>query len=109
MYLFFLIFFIFISVSLIILILLTPEKGINNTTYLNINNNATSCRSIKKNSLITNIIRLFSFLFLLITIILCNINNRKIDSDFFLEHNTPTTITKEYSSDKKILNSDIPN
>ncbi|QCI23906.1 preprotein translocase subunit SecG [Buchnera aphidicola (Macrosiphoniella sanborni)] len=108
MYVFFLVFFIFISISLIVLILLQPEKGLNNTIYSNVKNNVKSLRYVEKNSFIINIIRIFSCLFLLITIILCNIKNRKIDSDFFLEDNTKKTIIKEYSSDKKILNSHIP-
>jgi len=101
MYLFFLMFFIFVSISLIVLILLQPGKGLNNTVNLNMKN------SIKfSNNIGTNIIGAFSCFFLIISIILCNINTRKIDSDFFSED--AGNIIKQSFSNKKILNSDIP-
>ncbi|QIQ41964.1 MAG: preprotein translocase subunit SecG [Buchnera aphidicola (Microlophium carnosum)] len=109
MYLFFLIFFIFISVSLIFFILLQPGKGLNNTVHLNTKNNIKFFSDIGTNNFITNIIRIFSFLFLVTSIILCNINNRKMDSDFFLQDNNKKTITKKHFLNEKMLNSDIPN
>jgi len=108
MYLFFLIFFIFISISLIFLILLQPGKGLNNRVHINTKNNIKFVSGIGANSLTTNIIRIFSCLFLVISIILCNINSRKMDADFFWQDNTKKTVTKNYFSNKKILNSDIP-
>ncbi|QCI17773.1 preprotein translocase subunit SecG [Buchnera aphidicola (Acyrthosiphon lactucae)] len=109
MYLFFLTFFIFVSVSLVFFILLQPGKGLNNTVHLNTKNNIKFLSGIKTNSFTTNIIRIFSFLFLVTSIILCNINSKKINSNFFWEDNNKKTITKKNFSNKKILNSDIPN
>jgi len=108
MYLFFLIFFIVISISLIFLILLQPAKGPNNTVHSNLKNNVKCFNSIGTNTLITNIIRIFSCLFLVISIILCNINSRKIDSDLFWKDDYKKTVEKNHFSNKKMLHSDIP-
>ncbi|CAL4326438.1 preprotein translocase subunit SecG [Buchnera aphidicola] len=108
MYCFFLIFFIFISLSLIFLILLQPGKGFSNTFNVNNKNNAKSFSGISSNSFITNIISIFSFLFLLTSVILCNINNRKMEPDFFLENSTKNNIHNKIILDKKLSNSDIP-
>jgi preprotein translocase subunit SecG len=103
MYLFFLMFFIFVSIALIVLILLQPGKGLNNIVNLNTKNNVKFSNNIG-----TNVIGVFSCFFLIISIILCNINSRKIDSDFFLEDNSNNTVMKKSFSNKQILNSDIP-
>jgi len=87
MYLFCLILFILVSLSLICFILLQPGKAFNNTSNINLINNVKLFNSVSGNSLITNIILILSSLFLIISIILCNINNRKVDIDFFLEDN----------------------
>ncbi|WAI18467.1 MAG: preprotein translocase subunit SecG [Buchnera aphidicola (Acyrthosiphon caraganae)] len=108
MYFFFLCFFIFVSFSLVVLILLQPGKGLNNTVHFNTNNNIKFFNGPGTNSFITNIIRIFSCFFLVISVILCNINNRKVDSDIFWEDNNKKIITQTHASDKKILNSDIP-
>ncbi|WAI11577.1 MAG: preprotein translocase subunit SecG [Buchnera aphidicola (Macrosiphum albifrons)] len=109
MYLFFLIFFIFISISLIFFILLQPGKSLNNTIHLNTKNNGKFFSGAGTNNFITNIIRILSFLFLATSIILCNINSKKIDSDFFWENNHQKTVTKKHLLNKKFLSSDIPN
>lgn len=108
MYLFFLIFFIFVSVSLIFFILLQPAKGLNNTVHFNTKNNIKFFSGIAANNLITNIIKIFSCLFLVISIVLCNINSKKINSDVFWEDNYKKIAIKNNSSNKKMLNSDIP-
>ncbi|ACL30181.1 preprotein translocase subunit SecG [Buchnera aphidicola str. APS (Acyrthosiphon pisum)] len=109
MYLFFLIVFIFISFSLIFFILLQPGKGLNNTVHSHTKNNIKFFNSIGTNNFITKIIKILAFFFLLISIILCNINSKRIDSDFFWEDNQNNTITKKHVLDKKKLNLDIPN
>ncbi|QIE02081.1 preprotein translocase subunit SecG [Buchnera aphidicola] len=109
MYWCFLVLFIFISISLIFLIVLQPSQGLNNTIHSNIKNNDKFFRSIKKNDFLIKIIRILSFLFLIISIILCNINNRTIDSNLFLKNNTDKKIIKHNMIDKKQLHSDIPN
>ncbi|QCI19940.1 MAG: preprotein translocase subunit SecG [Buchnera aphidicola (Brevicoryne brassicae)] len=108
MYLFFLIFFIFVSLSLIFLILLQPGKGLNNTLNSNTTSNIKLFNNIGTNSFITNIISVLSFLFLIISIVLCNINNRKMDVDFFLEDNKKNITKHESILEKKSLNLDIP-
>lgn len=108
MYWFFLVFFFLVSISLIFLILLQPAQGLNSTSYSNIKNHDKIFQCIKQNSFLINIIRILAFLFLIISIILCNINNKIIESNFFLEDDTKQTIMKTDSVDKKILNSDIP-
>ncbi|AEO08166.1 preprotein translocase subunit SecG [Buchnera aphidicola] len=108
MYWFFLVCFIFISISLIFLILLQPVQELNSTIYSSIKNNDTVFRCVKQNSFLINIIRILACLFLIISMILCNINNRIIESNFFLEDDAKQTTMKTDSIDKKILNSDIP-
>ncbi|AHG60009.1 preprotein translocase subunit SecG [Buchnera aphidicola] len=108
MYLFFLFFFIFISIFLIFFILLQPRKGFNNTLNFNSKNNIKFFSGIGTNNFVTNIIGIFSFLFLLISIILCNINNRKMEPDFLWEDHTKNIIAKKPILDKKLFHSDIP-
>lgn len=111
MYLFFLIFFVFISISLISLILLQSGKGLSNITYSNTRNNIKSCNSTGTNNVMTNIVGIFSCLFLVISIVLCNLNNKINDSDRFWENNKKNnTINKSTSFlNKKVLHGDIPN
>jgi len=96
-------FFVFISISLIVLILLQPGKALNSATNLNSKNN------IKfSNNIGVNIIAVFSCLFLFVSIILCNINNKKIDSDFILTDISKSTVLQKSLRNKTTLNSDIP-
>lgn len=108
MYLFFFIFFILISVFLIFLIVLSPGKGLNNSSNFNTAQNIKFFSHFGKQNFITNIITTLSFLFLIFSIVLCNINNRKIDADFFLKDHVQNSQTNESLLEKKSLNSDIP-
>ncbi|QCI20514.1 preprotein translocase subunit SecG [Buchnera aphidicola (Brachycaudus cardui)] len=108
MYWFFLIFFIFISLFLVLLILLNPGKGCSNTFNLDTKNNTKFFSGISNNSFMTNIISIFSFLFLLISLILCNINSKKMETDFLLEDSIKNEIQNEAVLDKKSSSSDIP-
>lgn len=107
MYLFFLIFFILISFSLMFLILLQPGKGFNNTLNSNAISNMKLFNNIGTNNFITTIISILSILFLVISIILCNINSGKADIDFFLENSKNTNKHKSILA-KKPLNFNIP-
>ena len=107
MYLFFLIFLIFISFSLIFLILLQSGKGFNNTIHLNTSNNFNFFNSIGSGGFIKNIIGFFAGFFLIFSIILCNINDKKVNSDVFLEKNTQKKTINE-KKEQKILNSELP-
>ncbi|ANZ22584.1 preprotein translocase subunit SecG [Buchnera aphidicola (Diuraphis noxia)] len=93
MYLFFLVFFILISFFLIFLILSQSGKGLHNT--LNITNNVKYFNNIGTNNFITNIISVLTCIFFIISIILCNINTRKMDIDFFIEKNVKNIETNE--------------
>ena len=101
MYLFFLIFLIFISISLNFLILLQPGKGAGDIMHSNTLANIKLFNSFRNNSFSTNIIGLCAFLFLIVSLILCNINDKKINSSFFTDHH-------ERIVNKKTLNSEIP-
>ncbi|CAL4324097.1 Protein-export membrane protein SecG [Buchnera aphidicola (Protaphis terricola)] len=83
MYLFFLICLIFIAFCLNFLILLQPGKNINDTMHINASNNFKLFNNFRNNNFITNIIGLFACLFLIISLILCNINDKKINSNLF--------------------------
>lgn len=107
MYLFFLFLLILISFSLIFLILLQPGKGFNNTTYLNTSNYIKLFNNSKNSSLIKNIIGFFASFFLIFSIILCNINDKKVNSDVFLENNK-SKIDINKKEKLKILNDDLP-
>ncbi|AWH90416.1 preprotein translocase subunit SecG [Buchnera aphidicola (Melanaphis sacchari)] len=110
MYLFFLSFLIMISIVLIFLILLHPGKGINNAVHLNSSGTVKLFNIIGNNNFITNTISLFVCFFLIISIVLCNINDKKIHVDYFGENdknylldNTKKSLNKEESriSNKK--------
>ncbi|CAL4323466.1 preprotein translocase subunit SecG [Buchnera aphidicola] len=88
MYLFFLVLFILISFVLIAFILLQPRQGFNKINNFSSKNNLTLFGNMYRNNLVINIISIFSFLFLIFSIILCNINNNTIKSNFFQEQNT---------------------
>ncbi|UPT14727.1 preprotein translocase subunit SecG [Buchnera aphidicola] len=109
MYLFFLVFLIFISIFLNFLILLQPGKNVSNIIHSNISTNIKFINSFRGNNFITNIIGLCAFLFLIISLILCNINDKKINSNLF--ENYDNTLKKSTLSLKKdkILNTEIPN
>ncbi|AYN24690.1 preprotein translocase subunit SecG [Buchnera aphidicola] len=107
MYLFFLIFLILISFSLIFLILLQPGKGFNNTVHLNASNHLNFFNNIGNSSFIKNTIGFFAGFFLIFSIILCNINDKKVNSDVFLENNIHKSSLKE-KKELKILNNELP-
>ncbi|QCI25014.1 preprotein translocase subunit SecG [Buchnera aphidicola (Rhopalosiphum padi)] len=107
MYLFFLIFLILISFSLIFLILLQPGKGFNNTIHLNTSNNLNFFNNIGNGSFIKNVIGVFSGFFLILSIVLCNINDKKVNSDVFLENSIQKKIVNE-KKELKILNNELP-
>ncbi|QCI24438.1 preprotein translocase subunit SecG [Buchnera aphidicola (Muscaphis stroyani)] len=107
MYLCFLVFFIFISFSLISFILLQPGKSLNNTVHLNSKNNINLFKSFGRGNLITNIISVLSCLFLITSIVLCNINNSTTNLDF-LKNDHKKNILNNLLSDKKEQISEIP-
>ncbi|ALD15319.1 hypothetical protein IX46_01955 [Buchnera aphidicola (Aphis glycines)] len=109
MYLFFLVFLIFISICLNFFILLQPGKNVSNIAHSNISTNNKLFNSFRGNSFTTNIIGLCACLFLIISLILCNINDKKINFNLF--ENYDTTLNEERLTLKKdnILNTEIPN
>ncbi|WP_422667294.1 preprotein translocase subunit SecG [Buchnera aphidicola] len=98
MYLFFLVFFMLVSIFLISFILLQPGKGFNHSTYLSSKNNLTLFGNMHRNNLITKIISILSCLFLVISVILCNINNSKIKKNFFWEKDKNSIISNHKTS-----------
>ncbi|QCI18915.1 preprotein translocase subunit SecG [Buchnera aphidicola] len=109
MYLFFLIFLIFISIFLNFLILLKPGKNVNDMMYSNTSNNIKLFNSFRNSSLSTNIIGCFACLFLIVSLILCNINDKKMNINFFENHNDNILNEKILNSKKnETLNTEIP-
>lgn len=105
MYLFFLVFLIFISICLNFLILLQPGKGTSDMMHSNTFSNIKLFNSFRSNSFAINIIGLCSGLFLIISLILCNINDKKINSSLFEDHNNEKEL---HFKKNKILNTEIP-
>ncbi|QFQ32549.1 preprotein translocase subunit SecG [Buchnera aphidicola (Aphis fabae)] len=109
MYLFFLVFLIFISICLNFLILLQPGKGVSDIIHSNTLTNIKLFNSFRSNSFATNIIGLCACFFLIISLILCNINDKKINSSLFEDHHNNILNKKKLNFKKnKILNSEIP-
>jgi len=107
MYLFFLFFLILVSFSLIFLILLQSGKGLNNTTHLNTSNNIGFVNGAGNNNFIKNIIGVFASFFLILSVVLCNINDKKVNSDVFLEDSKQNNILNKKEELKK-LNDEVP-
>ncbi|QCI18349.1 preprotein translocase subunit SecG [Buchnera aphidicola (Aphis nasturtii)] len=108
MYLFFLVFLIFISVCLNFLILLQPGKNVSNIIHSNTSTNIKFFNNFRNNSFATNIIRLCACLFLIISLILCNINDKKINSSVFENQDNSLNKTMLNLKKNKILNTEIP-
>ncbi|QCI21672.1 preprotein translocase subunit SecG [Buchnera aphidicola (Hyadaphis tataricae)] len=109
MYVFFLTCFIIVSICLIFLILLQPGKGINNFSNSDTINNIKVFNNIRANNFITKIIAFFTFLFLMISIILCNVNSiHDIENNFFLEDSTTKIIKNKPLIEKKSFHSELP-
>lgn len=108
MYLFFLIFLILISFSLILLILLQSGKGFNNNVCLSTSNNFKFFNSFSNGSFLKNFIGIMACFFLIISIVLCNINDKRVNSDVFLENKQKKIFTNK-KEELKILNNELPN
>ncbi|CAL4324169.1 preprotein translocase subunit SecG [Buchnera aphidicola] len=108
MYLFFLIFLVLISFSLIFLILLQSGKGFSNNIHLNTSNHFKIFNSFRNGGFLKNSIGVIACCFLIISIILCNINDKKVNSDFFLD-NKKQKVFMNRKEELKILNNELPN
>lgn len=108
MYLFFLIFLIFVSILLNFLILLHSGKNASDIISPNTLTNIKLFNSFRGNSLSSNIIGLCAFLFLIISLILCNINDKKINLNFINDdHNELLNKKTSDLKKNKILNTKI--
>ncbi|QCI17196.1 preprotein translocase subunit SecG [Buchnera aphidicola (Aphis helianthi)] len=109
MYLFFLVFLIFISIFLNFLILLQPGKNVSNIIHSNTSNNIKLFNSVRSNNFVTNIIGFCACLFLIISLVLCNINDKKINSSLFEDNNDVVNEKILKLKKNKRLNTEIPN
>ncbi|WP_343154070.1 preprotein translocase subunit SecG [Buchnera aphidicola] len=107
MYLFFLVFLIVISICLNFLILLQPSKGMNDIIHSN-TSNIKLFNNFKNHGFITNFIGLCACLFLIISLILCNLNDKKTNLNLFKENDN--TLNKKILNVRKnkTLNTEIP-
>lgn len=108
MYLFFLIFLIFISICLNGLILLQPGKSASDMMHPSTFSNIQLFNSFRSNNFITNIVGLCACLFLIVSLILCNINDKKINSSLLENHTNDFLNEKSLNVQNHILSTKIP-